>query len=267
MLDKQVRILAKVILAKCNEDKRHILCYSLVFAEHFIESVIKLRGDSVDLHLLSDNFILKVVNSQMKFADVHLSILRSGLRLFQTNVDLLDLLLVFLFSLPGLLLGNLKLLLILANSLELIFNNHDFGLSTLDSLLCTLELVLPHSQGASQVVVLHLVVSSYTPSASHIFIQFFNFYFVIHSFVFPFSHSLHNLVGVLGHVGQLVGGAGQLLCVDPHLLLHQNTSTSCSIHVIILVLEFLLSFFHLGGGLLQLLHGFFQRSLLLCDFL
>ena len=55
--------------------------------QHFIESIIKLRGDSVDLHLLSDNFILKVVNSQMKFADVHLGILRLCLRVLQPLVD------------------------------------------------------------------------------------------------------------------------------------------------------------------------------------
>merc|ERR1712193_210323 len=102
---------------------RHGEYYQSISVEHFIESVVKLRGDSVDLHLLSDNFILKVVNSQMKLADVHLGILRSGLRLLQTDVDLLDLLLVFLLSLPGFLLGNLELFLILANSLELIFNN------------------------------------------------------------------------------------------------------------------------------------------------
>merc|ERR1712241_1314719 len=147
----------------------------LVFVEHFVESVIKLGGDSIDLHLLSDNFILKVVNSQMKFADVHLGVLRSGLSLLETDVDLLDLLLVFLLPLPRLLLGNLKLFLILANSLELIFDNHDFRLSTFDSFLSTLKFILHHSQGASQVVVLHLIVSSYTPGVSHIFIQFLNF--------------------------------------------------------------------------------------------
>ena len=87
----------------------------LVFAEHFIESIIQLGGDSIDLHLLSDNLILKVVDSQMELADVHLGVLGPGLSLLQTNVDLLDLLLVLLLPLPRLLLGDLQLLLVLSN--------------------------------------------------------------------------------------------------------------------------------------------------------
>merc|ERR1712193_202838 len=127
---------------------RHGEYYQSISVEHFIESVVKLRGDSVDLHLLSDNFILKVVNSQMKFADVHLGVLRSGLSLLETDVDLLDLLLVFLLPLPRLLLGNLQLFLIVSDSPELSFNVGHFIVSNLDSLPSTLQFVLHHGQGA-----------------------------------------------------------------------------------------------------------------------
>ena len=73
-----------------------ILIRKLVFAEHFIESIIQLGGDGINLHLLSDNLVLKVVDSQMKLADVHLGVLRLGLRVLQPVVDDLDLLLKIL---------------------------------------------------------------------------------------------------------------------------------------------------------------------------
>merc|ERR1719270_2053972 len=114
----------------------------LVFAEHFIESIIQLGGDGINLHLLSDNLVLKVVDSQMKLADVHLGVLGAGFRLLQTNVDLLDLLLVLLLPLPRLLLRNFQLFSILSNGLQLILNDYDSALSILDPLVSTLQLVL-----------------------------------------------------------------------------------------------------------------------------
>ena len=70
----------------------------------------------------------------MELADVHLGVLGPGLRLLQTNVDLLDLLLVLLLPLPRLLLGDLQLLLVLSNGLKFILNVGDFVISDFDSL-------------------------------------------------------------------------------------------------------------------------------------
>merc|ERR1711997_483279 len=84
----------------------------LIFVEHLIESIVQLSRDSVDLEFLPDNFILQLINPEMKFADVHLSVLRPGLSLLQSYVDLLYLVLVFFLSSSRFLLGYLKLLLV-----------------------------------------------------------------------------------------------------------------------------------------------------------
>merc|ERR1712020_826622 len=66
----------------------------LIFVQHFIECVIKLGRHSVDLHLLSDNLVLQVINPEVELADVHLSVLRASLGLLQSDLNLLDLLLL-----------------------------------------------------------------------------------------------------------------------------------------------------------------------------
>merc|ERR1712215_104663 len=99
----------------------------LVFVEHFVESIIKLSRHSIDLHLLTDNLVLKFINSEMKFADVHLGILSTRVGLFKSDVDLLDLVLVFLLASSCFFFRNLKLLLVFSNSLKLVFNNGNTG--------------------------------------------------------------------------------------------------------------------------------------------
>merc|ERR1719270_3013154 len=88
---------------------------------------------------------VQVINSEMKFADVHLSIFRTSFSLLQSDVNLLDLLLIFFFSLSCLFFRHFELLLILSNSLKFILNNNNSSLSILDSLISSLEFIFHHS--------------------------------------------------------------------------------------------------------------------------
>ena len=93
----------------------------LVFVEHLVEGVVELAGDGVDLQLLPDDLVLQLVNPEqqdefgqwdnyanndgseddgdggdppeVKLGDVHLGVLGPRVRLFQPDVQLLDLVL------------------------------------------------------------------------------------------------------------------------------------------------------------------------------
>ena len=47
----------------------------LIFVDHLVESLIQLATDNIDLHLLSDDLILQVINPEMELANVHLGVL------------------------------------------------------------------------------------------------------------------------------------------------------------------------------------------------
>merc|ERR1719397_818995 len=118
----------------------------LILVEHFIESVVQLTRDSVDLELLSDNLIFQFINSQVELADVHLCVLRPGLSLLESDVDLLDLVLVLLLASPGLFLGYLQLFLVLSNRSQLSLNNLNTSLGILNPLISTLQFILHHGE-------------------------------------------------------------------------------------------------------------------------
>merc|ERR1711956_62843 len=99
----------------------------------------------------------------MEFANVHLSVLRARVGLLQSDLDLLNLVLVLLLPPPCLLLRNLKSLLVFTDSSKLIFNHNNPGLSILHSFISTLQLILHHGKGTSQVVIFHLIVRSHLP--------------------------------------------------------------------------------------------------------
>merc|ERR1719339_876235 len=79
-------------------------------------------------------------------------------RLFQPDVELLDLVMVLLLPPPRLLLRDLQMLLVLADCRQLVLNLHDPLLCNLNSLLSALQLVLHHGQRPGKVVRLHLIV-------------------------------------------------------------------------------------------------------------
>merc|ERR1712008_106773 len=69
----------------------------------------------------------------MEFANVHLSVLRARVGLLQSDLDLLNLVLVLLLPPPCLPMRNLKSLLVVTDSSKLIFNHNNPGLSILHS--------------------------------------------------------------------------------------------------------------------------------------
>lgn len=100
-----------------------------------------------------------------------------------------------------------------------------------------------------------------SPGLLQVVVQSLNLHLVVQSLGLVVPCSLDDLVGFLRHQGQLHHGGGQLLHGDPRLLLHQEGATGGSVHVFLLVLEFLLGLVHLGGGLRHLLHDLLQGGL------
>ena len=78
--------------------------------------------------------------------------------------------------------------------------------------------------------------------------------------------NLDDIVRLLGHEGELHHGGGQFLHGDGGLALHQDAAPRGCVHVVVLVLELLLSLVHLGrrGG--HLLEDLFEGGLKLLHF-
>merc|ERR1719483_1639325 len=204
-----------------------VLGNMLVLVKHLIKSIIKLSRYSIDLEFLADNLILKLINSEMKLGNVHLCILGTRFTNLESDVDLLDLLLVLLLSSSGLLLRDFKLLLVLSNSMQFILNNSNTSISSL-------KFIFHHCQRSSQVVILHFIVSTNPFSLSSIIIQLLDFDLAVHGLRLPVPAALDNVVSILGHQSQLHNSISKLLHTDSGLLFKKKHSSRLSIHIFFL---------------------------------
>merc|ERR1712029_36828 len=102
---------------------------------------------------------------------------------------------------------------------------------------------------------------------SEIVVSGLNLDLVVHGVRLPVSAALDDGVRVLGHVGELQDGGGELLNTNSAFLFKKKNTTRLSVDIIIFVFEFLLSLVHLCLRLHQLLHDLLQVGLKLLDFL
>merc|ERR1719500_2086192 len=117
---------------------------SLVVIKHVIESVIEFIRHLLDLELLTVDLIFNVVNPVVELGDVHLSVFIASLSNLESVHKLVNFVLELLFTFLGLLSGDLKLLHVLTNSFQFLFNipqlpsaNSARSLALLSSSSCT----------------------------------------------------------------------------------------------------------------------------------
>merc|ERR1719500_1028118 len=119
---------------------------SLVVIKHVIESVIEFIRHLLDLELLTVDLIFNVINPVIELGDVHLSVFITSLSNLESVHKLVNFVLELLFTFLGLLSGDLKLLHVLTNSFQLLFNIPQFALSQLSALISPLKLILLYAQ-------------------------------------------------------------------------------------------------------------------------
>merc|ERR1711893_486816 len=119
---------------------------ALIVGEHVIKGFTKVIGTLLDLQLLSVDFIFNVIDSLIKFGDVHLSIFKPSFSSFVLLLDRKDFVLKRLLSFNSFLSGFFKRFHVFSNSLKLFFNSLELGLCKFCSIDCSLKLILLNSK-------------------------------------------------------------------------------------------------------------------------
>merc|ERR1719288_168614 len=222
---------------------------NLVVGDHVIEGVVELVRTLLDLQLLPVDLVLNVIDSLVQLGDVHLTILEPGLGDLVLALQVVDLLNQLLLSLQGLLSRGLKLLHVLANSLELLLDVLQVLLSQLSPLDSPLQLSLLHAQLPAELV------------------QLLNGDLVVEASVLHDLDGLHHIVGSLGGKSELGDGLAELLSGLLVLLLHEHDPPGEGGDIALHLLELLLGLLEGLGGLGQLVVGLVKANLELLNFL
>merc|ERR1712241_1407421 len=143
----------------------------LVILKHIIKGIVKLIRNFLDLELLTVDLILNVINPEVQFGDVHLSVFIASLSNLESLHKCVDFVLEFLFPFLSFLSRNLKLFHVLTNSFQFLFNISEFTLSQFSSLIGSLQFILLNSQFSGQFIKFLLVVGCHLCSFSQVFVS------------------------------------------------------------------------------------------------
>ena len=239
----------------------------LIMSKHVIKGITEVISTLFDLELLSVDLILNVINSLVKFGDVHFTILKSALGDLVLLLDLKDFVLELLLPLHGLLGGLLELLHVLTDDLELLLDALELVLGQLGAFQGSSELVLLDSELSGQLIELLLIVAGHLGGLSQVFVVLFNGDLVVHALALEDLGLLEDGVGLLGLVGEPGDGVGEGLLGLLGFLLHQHDSSGQGGDVGLNLLVHLLLLLEGLGGLGQLVVGLIKGDLEILDFL
>merc|ERR1719225_334141 len=124
----------------------------LVILKHIVKGIVKLIRDFLDLELLTVDLILNVVNPEVQFGDVHLSVFIASLSNLESLHKCVDFVLELLFPLLSFLGRNLKLFHVLTNGFQFLFNIPELIFSQFSSLIGSLQFILLNSQFPGQFI-------------------------------------------------------------------------------------------------------------------
>merc|ERR1719150_1418738 len=153
----------------------------LVILKHIIKGIVELIRNFLDLELLTVDLILNVVNPEVQFGDVHLSVFIASLSNLESLHKCVDFVLELLFPLLSFLGRNLKLFHVLTNGFQFLFNIPELIFSQFSSLIGSLQFILLNSQFPGQFIKFLFVVGCHLGGFPHIFVSFLNLNFLVNS--------------------------------------------------------------------------------------
>merc|ERR1712083_549908 len=218
---------------------------SLVVVKHIIECVIELIRHLLDLELLTVDFILNIVNSVVELGDVHLSVFITSLSMLESVHKLVNFVLELLFTLLCFLSRDLKLLHVLTNSLQFLFNIPQFAFSQLSALIGPLKLIFLYSQFPSQLIEFLFIITGHLGGFPQVFVCLLNFNLIPHGLVFKVFDLLENTISILGSHGEFGDSFSKRRISFLCFLLHQHDTSGQCTDFLFCVLE---SFFFLLKG-------------------
>merc|ERR1712083_34989 len=228
---------------------------SLVVVKHIIECVIELIRHLLDLELFAVDLILNIVNSVVELGDVHLSVFITSLSMLESVHKLVNFVLELLFTLLCFLSRDLKLLHVLTNSFQFLFNIPQFALSQLSALIGPLKLIFLYSQFPGQLIEFLFIITCHFCGFPKVLVCLLNFNLIPHGLVFKIFDLLENTISILGCHGEFGDSFCErrvgLLC----FLLHQHDTSGQCTDFLFCVLESLFLLFQSSQGLGQFVIG------------
>merc|ERR1712241_198749 len=182
----------------------------LVILKHIVKGIVKLIRDFLDLELLTVDLILNVVNPEVQFRDVHLSVFIASLSNLETLHKLVNFVLELLFSFLGFLSRNLKLFHVLTNSFQFLFNISEFAFCQFSSIVGSLQFILLNTQFPGQFIEFLFIVRGHLGGFPQVFVSLFNFNFVVHGFVLIELDLFQDAISLFGGVSKFGNGLGQV---------------------------------------------------------
>merc|ERR550519_2528531 len=213
------------------------------------------------------DLILNVVNPVVELGDVHLSVFIASLSNLESVHELMNFVLELLFTFLGLLSGDLKLLHVLTNSLQFLFNIPQFAFSQLSTLIGPLKLIFLYSQFPGQLIEFLFIITGHLGGFPEIFVCLFNLNLIPHGLVLKVLDLLENTISILGCHGKLGDSFGKgrigLLC----FFLHQHDTSGQCADLLFCVLESLLLLLKSSQSLGQFVISFIKLYLITLNLL
>merc|ERR1712241_403305 len=200
----------------------------LVILKHIVKGIVKLIRDFLDLELLTVDLILNVINPEVQFGDVHLSVFIASLSNLESLHKCVDFVLEFLFPFLSFLSRNLKLFHVLTNSFQFLFNISEFTLSQFSSLIGSLQFILLNSQFSGQFIKFLLVVRCPLCGFSQ-------------GFVLKVLDLLQDSISLFGGKSKFGDSLCQVAIGFLGLFLHEHDTTAQSTDLLLSIFEVLLS--------------------------
>merc|ERR1719410_850316 len=239
----------------------------LVILKHIVKGIVKLIRNFLDLELLTVDLILNVINPEVQFGDVHLSVFIASLSNLESLHKCVDFVLEFLFPFLSFLSRNLKLFHVLTNSFQFLFNISEFTFSQFSPLIGSLQFILLNSQFSGQFIKFLLVVRCHFGGFPQVLICLLNLNFVVHGFVLVELDLFQNDISLFGCQSEFGDGLSQAGVSFLGLLLHKHNTTAQSTDLLLSIFEVFLSLFKGGHGFSQFVVRFIKIHLVTLDFL
>merc|ERR1719225_1136551 len=218
----------------------------LVILKHIVKGIVKLIRDFLDLELLTVDLILNVINPEVQFGDVHLSVFIASLSNLESLHKCVDFVLEFLFPFLSFLGRNLKLFHVLTNSFQFLFNISEFTFSQFSSLIGSLQFILLNSQFPGQFIKFLLVVGCHLGGFPHIFVSFLNLNFIVHGFVLKELDLFQDSISLFGGKSKFGDSLCQAAIGFLGLFLHEHDTTAQSTDLLFSIFEVLFSLLKSG---------------------
>merc|ERR1719225_235096 len=239
----------------------------LVILKHIIKGIVELIRNFLDLELLTVDLILNIINSEVQFGDVHLSVFIASLSNLESLHKCVDFVLELLFPFLSFLSRDLKLFHVLTNSFQFLFNISEFAFSQFSSLIGSLQLILLNSQFPGQFIEFLFVVGCHLGGFSQVLVSLLNLNFIVHGFVLKVLDLLQDSISLFGGKSKFGDSLCQVTISFLCLFLHKHDTTAQSTDLILSIFEVLFSLLKSSKSFIQFVICFIKIHLIALDFL